>query len=222
MMTDTYRGKTKDVHKRPGLWLLCFKDSVLGRAGVPDAGGNEVVGSEPGRGAASLRVALWTFAVLERAGLPTHCRGAADGGMLIQPGDRLPLEVVVRNAARGSFLARYGSRIAPGAPLGGLVELTLKDDAADDPLLTPEAAAALGLATADELRELDRLARAANRALTAAFAARGLALEDCKLEFARHQETRGLMVIDELGVNTMRVRRGGRELAPAELAAALA
>ena len=77
MMTDTYR-KTKDVHKGPGLWLLRFKDSVSAGTGSPDAGGNEVVGSEPGAARRRWRSRLDPRSWNGR--LPTHCRGAADGG----------------------------------------------------------------------------------------------------------------------------------------------
>ena len=207
MNGSCYCGKTKDVTSQGGLLLLQFKDSVLGRNGQPDPGGNIVVGTEPGRGAACRAVALFTFRVLEHAGIPTHFRGETAGGILVEPCARIPLEVIVRNAARGSFLVRYGALVAPGAPLGGLVELTLKDDAADDPLITPETVRVLGLATAAELAEIDHLARAANHALAAAFAAHGLVIDDFKLEFGRRPDG-SLQVIDEIGVNSMRVRRG--------------
>ncbi|HNW91547.1 MAG TPA: phosphoribosylaminoimidazolesuccinocarboxamide synthase [bacterium] len=213
----TYSGKTKEVGRHGELLLLRFTDRVLGRNGMPDAGGNCVVGSEPGRGARCRAMARWTFAVLAAAGLPTHFRGELPAGLLVEPCARIPLEVIVRNAARGSFIARYGSHIAPGTPLPGLVELTLKDDAADDPLLTPEAAIALGLATAAELADIDRLARAANAALRAAFAAYKMIPDDFKLEFGR-SAAGSLMIIDELGINSMRLSRNGALLSAAELA----
>lgn len=219
-MGHHYCGKTKEVTQQGDLWLMRFTDNVLGRCGRPDPGGNEVIGSEPGRGAACCAVARWAFAVLAAAGIPSHYRGPADGGLLVQPCARIALEVVVRNAARGSFLARYGGHVAPGTPLGGLVELTLKDDATDDPLITPAAVRELGLATAAELAEIDRLARGVNRALSAAFAALGLVLDDFKIEFGR-QPDGTLLVIDDIGVNSMRVRRASSLLSASELAAAV-
>lgn len=219
-MRHHYRGKTKELTQQGELWLMRFTDNVLGRNGRPDPGGNEVIGTEPGRGAACCAVARWTFAALADAGVPTHFRAATDAGLLVQPCARIPLEIVVRNAARGSFLVRYGGHIAAGTPLGGLVELTLKDDAADDPLITPAAVMELGLATAAELAEVERLARAVNGALSAAFTALGLALDDFKIEFGR-QPDGTLMVIDDIGVNSMRVRRDTAFLSASELAAAV-
>ena len=59
-----------DVYKRQV--LLYFKDAVTGTEGRIDSGGNEVIGEVAGKGNASFRLTLYFFALLQKAGIPTH------------------------------------------------------------------------------------------------------------------------------------------------------
>ena len=48
------------------------------------------------------------------------------------------VEVICRYRAVGSFLRRYGMYAKEGQPLDAYVEVTLKDDLRNDPLITDE------------------------------------------------------------------------------------
>lgn len=55
------------------------------------------------------------------------------------------LEVICRYRAVGSFLRRYGAYAQEGDKLDAFVEVTLKDDGREDPPITKDALAMLGL-----------------------------------------------------------------------------
>ena len=68
----------------------------------------------------------------------------------------IPLEVVTRGVAAGSFVKRKPG-VARGALLvPRLVEFFLKDDANHDPLIAPEEIVARGIATPQRSRDDDR------------------------------------------------------------------
>jgi len=115
----------------------------------------------------------------------------------------IPLEVVVRNIAAGSFSKRFG--IEEGTPLERpLIEFYYKNDALGDPLVTDDHALILHLATADDLAELRRLALAVNDLLVRRFREAGLILVDFKLEFGRLPSGE-IVLADEISPDTCRL-----------------
>ena len=69
------------------------------------------------------------------------------------------IEVICRYRAVGSFLRRYGMYAQEGQPLDGYVEITLKDDARQDPPIDKDALVMLGILSDDEYRILKGLTR---------------------------------------------------------------
>lgn len=203
-----YHGKTKDVYDNGegGLRLL-FTDRVTkNAAGEVDPGGNTVAEhTEPGQGEACLLMASAIFSELaEKHGIATHMLACdlpaltmdVRRGVMFAPG----IEWIARWVCTGSFLRRYG--MVPGAHDGmrfaaPVFEITLKDDAAGDPLIVPSALVALGIVDATAMDALlDSNARAM-QAIHGMFAARGLDLWDIKIEWAL--DARGApMLIDEV------------------------
>ena len=136
-----YTGKTKDVFALDnGNYLLKFKDDVTGENGVFDPGANTVGLSIAGVGDVNLRMSVYFFEKLKAAGIKTHYVRAnlADTTMEVLPAKVFGkgLEVICRHRAVGSFFRRYGDYIEEGAPLPAYVEMTFKDDAKGDPLVT--------------------------------------------------------------------------------------
>ena len=217
-----YRGKTKDVFVlKGGNYLLKFKDDVTGENGVFDPGANTVGLSIQGMGRQNLRASVHYFELLKAAGIRTHyVRADAEEGTMevlaAQPFGR-GVEVICRRRAVGSFIRRYGAYIEDGAPLPNYVEMTLKDDAKGDPLITKEALAALHImdegqyeAIVDETRKItDIVARDLEK--------RGLELYDIKFEFGRVPG--GVVLIDEISSGNMRARDHGRNVEALELTA---
>jgi len=111
--------------------------------------------------------------------------------------------VVVRNIAFGSLCKQMP--IESGTPLDPpLLDLYYKDDAFGDPLLTDARLARLGLLTADQRQELERLAFAVNNVLRRFFAEIDLQLVDFKIELGFSGDG-VLLVADEISPDTCRL-----------------
>ena len=100
------------------------------------------------------------FACSISAGLPTHyLNGGEDDDnneMVVRRCNMIPLEVVTRGVAAGSFVKRN-----PGVARGALmvprvIEFFVKDDANHDPMIAPDAIVAQGIANPQRSRRDDR------------------------------------------------------------------
>ena len=213
-----YDGKTKRVFRRGRFLVFRFKDTVLGHSpGKPDPGGNRVIGRLPGKAELATATAVFFFKLLHGHGIRTHfIRQLSPTDIEVFKTEPIPLEVIYRKSAYGSFLRRYRGFVKPFCKLD-MVEFTLKSDELGDPLITRSAIERLRIATQKELQNMEQTTRRAARVLATALADRGLELVDFKLEFGRYAKR--LIVIDALNADSMRVadkrRRilGHRELA---------
>lgn len=205
-----YEGKTKRVLQVGDRVLLKFKDTLTGDAnGNVNPGGDFVVGTLKGKGAASAKVASFIFKLMSEADIATHfLKIISNDEIEIMPTTRIPLEVIYRAKVFGSFLTRYRGHIEPMAPID-LVEFNLKDDALGDPLILRQAIVKLGVASEDDLDQIERSTRKVVSIVSKALGERGLELIDMKLEFGR--KGRELLVIDELSGDTMRVYDPGKK-----------
>ncbi|NJF24242.1 phosphoribosylaminoimidazolesuccinocarboxamide synthase [Thermococcus sp. Bubb.Bath] len=214
-MRRIYRGKTKDVYEDGPYLVFHFKDSILGEDGREDTGGNEVIGERRGKGSAVLDETEFFFRLLERNGIRTHFVERIDKRRArFLKAEKIPLEVIYRELAYGSFLRRYNGWVKELTPLG-IVEFTLKDDALKDPLITEEAIVRLGIASEGEVMEMKEKTRIVAEILREFFCSKGLQLVDFKLEFGRRNGK--LIVIDELSGDTMRIMRDGKLLSQEKL-----
>jgi phosphoribosylaminoimidazole-succinocarboxamide synthase len=217
-MEVLYDGKTKRLVKIDDKLLLQFKDTVLGNAeGKPDPGGNFVIGRIKGKAASSASVAIRFFEFLRRVGIETHfLRKYSATELEILPAESIPLEVIYRARAYGSFLRRYRGAVEPLAELD-IVEFTLKNDALGDPLVESSALPNLGIASPEEVEEMRRKTRTIGKLLHGFLREFGLGLVDVKIEFGRRKGK--LVVIDAINGDTMRVMDGtsGKVLDWAEL-----
>jgi len=206
-----YEGKTKQVLRDGERWILRFKDSVTGDdAGNIDPGGDLAVGELEGKAEASLKTATCFFKMLSEAGVKNHfLRLRSDIEMEVRPSERLDLEVIYRRRAYGSFLTRYRGHVKPMAELD-LVEFNLKDDALGDPLLTPRAVVRLGIATPEEVNQIQKIIRKVGALVQEILAGCELELLDMKLEFGRISGE--LAVVDEISGDTMRVYDSGKKV----------
>ena len=209
-------GKTKDVYKLDnGSYLLKFKDTVTGNSsGESDPGGNTVVGSVDGVGSAALKVTIHYFELLKKSGIHTHYVSAdsSKNEMIVRPAAPFGngLEFVVRYKATGSFVRRFGLYCKEGQELPKVFEVTLKDDAHDDPPATCEILTALNLLTADQYDTIHRETIRVCDIVRDDLKSRGLELIDIKLEFGLVDGR--IALIDEISAGNMRVYKDGRKL----------
>lgn len=192
-----HEGKAKKVFQTENSDLVIqeFKDDAT-------AFNNKKKGSILNKGVVNNAVSCKLFTYLQEQGIPTHfVEKLSDRDMLCKHLDIIKVEVVVRNVAAGSLVRRYGFR--EGTVLDTpIVELYLKDDELDDPLMNDSHAVALGLASHAELETLKSLATRINSLLRDFFAGRKLRLVDFKLEFGRHKGE--ILLGDEISPDTCR------------------
>ncbi|MDP3385694.1 MAG: phosphoribosylaminoimidazolesuccinocarboxamide synthase [Eubacteriales bacterium] len=218
-MERVYVGKTKDVYKKEdGNYLLQFKDDVTGTDGVFDPGANTVGLSIEGAGRAGLRLTQFFFEKINSAGIPTHYIDAniETATMTVKPAVLFGqgVEVILRYRAVGSFFRRYGMYCKEGDMLDGYVEVTLKDDDNNDPLITDEALEMLGIMTKAEYQELVALTRRVGTIVKEEMAKKDLELYDIKFEFGRVGEDRHVALIDEISGGNMRAYKGSQYIQP--------
>jgi len=209
-------GKTKDVYKLPdGNYLLKFKDTVTGHpTGESDPGGNSVIGSVAGVGSGALKMTVFYFELLKKQNIPTHYIGAdlSKNEMIVRPakpfGDGL--EFVVRYKAVGSFVRRFGLYCKEGEELPKVFEVTLKDDAHDDPPATCEILEALKLLTSNQYDSIRNETIKICDIVRDDLKNRGLELIDIKVEFGLVDGK--VALIDEISPGNMRVYKDGKKL----------
>lgn len=137
-----YEGKAKKVFETdvPDELVVSYKDDATAFNGLKK-------GSISGKGAVNNRMTNKLMGYLEEKGVPTHfIRELSERDTLVRRVSIVPLEVIVRNRAAGSFSKRYG--VAEGVVFAApTVEFSYKNDELGDPLLNDSHALALGLAT---------------------------------------------------------------------------
>lgn len=198
-------GKTKIVYAHPddpALAVLFHKDGIT-------AGDGARRNTIPGKGALSGRTAANAFTLLQQAGIATHFIAAPEPNLtVVRRCTMIPLEVVTRRVASGSFLRRYpdiaeGMRFDPP-----LVEFFLKDDARHDPQIGEAEIAAQGIASADEVERMLADGRRVFETLERAWASMNVVLVDLKIEFGRTIDGR-LIVADMIDNDSWRIWPGG-------------
>ena len=197
-----YEGKAKVLFEgpEPGTLVQYFKDDA-------SADNNQKSGTITGKGVLNNRISEYIMSRLNDMGIPTHfVRRLNMREQLVREVDIVPLAIVIRNVAAGSFAQRLG--IAEGTLLPrSIVEYYYQNDALDDPMVSEEHITAFGWATTQELDEIMAMALRVNDFLSGLFLGIGIKLVDIKLEFGRlwtNDEMR-LVVADEISPDSCRL-----------------
>lgn len=198
-LEQLYEGKAKRVFATndPKLLIVDYKDDATAFNGLKK-------GTISGKGVINNQMSNRLMQKLEKAGIPTHfVRELSERETLVKKVAIVPLEVIVRNIAAGSFSKRYGMEegVVFEQPT---IEFSYKNDALGDPLLNTLHARALGLATDTEIEQIKCYAFRINEILKAFWAECGVTLVDFKLEFGRLPD--GTIVLaDEISPDTCRL-----------------
>ena len=194
-----YEGKAKKVYatENPELLIVSYKDDATAFNGLKK-------GTIPGKGVINNRMSNLLMQRLEKAGIPTHfVRQLSDRETLVKRVSIVPLEVIIRNIAAGSFSKRYG--VDEGFVFETpTIEFSYKNDELGDPLLNEYHAIAMKLATREEIDTIKRYAFGVNEQLKAFWAECGVTLVDFKLEFGRLPEG-SIVLADEISPDTCRL-----------------
>lgn len=211
---EVARGKTKVLYEyegQPDVLVVQQLDSISAGDG---ARRNEI----PGKGRLAAQTTARVFRLLNLCGLPTHyLTGGEDDDnneTLVRRCTMIPLEVVIRGAAAGSFVKRNPSVARGSILVPRVVEFFFKDDANHDPLITPDEIIARGIAQPQEVAAMTEIARLTFEILAHAWRRRDVLLVDLKIEFGRlaSGENRGSLVIaDVIDNDSWRIWPQGRE-----------
>ena len=198
-MNQLYEGKAKRVYETedPNLLIVSYKDDATAFNGLKK-------GNIAGKGVINNQMSNRLMMRLAKAGIPNHfVEELNDRDTLVRRVQIVPLEVIVRNIAAGSFSKRYG--IDEGVVFDEpTVEYSYKNDALGDPLLNTSHALALGAATEEEIETIRRYALKVNEFLKAFWLECGVILVDFKLEFGRTADGE-IILADEISPDTCRL-----------------
>ncbi len=193
-----YEGKAKKVFltEDPDALIVSYKDDATAFNGLKK-------GTIAGKGAINNRMSNYLFRVIEREGVPTHyVQEISDRETVVRKVEIVPLEVIIRNVAAGSFSKRLG--VSEGTELvEPTIEFSYKNDELEDPLINSYFAKALKLATQDELETIKKYAFMVNDILKVEFLKAGLRLIDFKIEFGRFHGK--IILADEISPDTCRL-----------------
>lgn len=197
-LEQLYEGKAKKVFltEDPDVVIVDYKDDATAFNG-------EKKGTIVGKGVINNRMTNYIFKVLEEKGVPTHLvEEISDRETAVKKVEIVPLEVIIRNIAAGSFSKRLG--VEEGKKLlCPTLEFSYKNDDLGDPLINSYFAKALGLATQEEIDKISEYAFKVNDVLKEFFLAAGIELVDFKIEFGRYHDE--IILADEISPDTCRL-----------------
>jgi len=198
-LEQIYEGKAKKVYKTddPELYIVDYKDDATAFNGLKK-------GTIAGKGIINNQMSNRLMQMIEQKGVPTHfVKELSERETLVKKVSIVPLEVIVRNIAAGSFSKRYG--VDEGMVFEEpVIEFSYKNDALGDPLLNTDHALALKVATRAEIDTIKSYALKVNSILKAFWAECGVTLVDFKLEFGKTTDG-SIILADEISPDTCRL-----------------
>ena len=193
-----YEGKAKKVFttEDPEVVIVDYKDDATAFNG-------EKKGTIVGKGAINNRMSNHIFKMIEKEGVPTHLvEELSDRETAVKKVEIVPLEVIVRNVAAGSFSKRMG--VEEGRELlCPILEFSYKNDDLGDPFINDDYALALGLASQEEIDKIKSYTKTVNQVMKEYFLSLGLRLIDFKIEFGRFHGD--ILLADEVSPDTFRL-----------------
>ena len=194
-----YEGKAKKVFAtdNPELLIVSYKDDATAFNGLKK-------GSILGKGVINNRMSNLLMQHLTKAGIPTHfVEELNDRETLVKKVSIIPLEVIIRNIAAGSFSKHYG--VDEGFVFDTpTIEFSYKNDELGDPLIGEYHAIAMKLVTGEEIETIKNYAFAINEQLKAFWSECGITLVDFKLEFGKISNG-SIVLADEISPDTCRL-----------------
>ncbi len=193
-----YEGKAKKVYATndPDLVIVDYKDDATAFNG-------EKKGTISGKGVINNKMTNLMFGLLEKEGVPTHLvEEISDRETIVKKVSIVPLEVIIRNVAAGSFSKRMG--VEEGKQLlCPILEYSYKNDDLGDPFINDYYALALGLATKEELDTIAKYAFKVNEFMVGFFKKLNIDLIDFKIEFGKTSDGT-IILADEISPDTCR------------------
>ena len=197
-----YEGKAKQRFEteKPFELVQFFKDDAT----AFNKKKHEIIDS---KGVLNNLISEFIFTYLGNNNIPNHfIERLSPREQLIKKVEIIPIEVVVRNIAAGTFSKRFGIEEGKNMP-ETLIEFNLKDDENDDPLVSEEHIKVFGWAKEDEIETMKKYAFEINTLLKKLFKKINITLVDFKIEFGRYYSNNNYEIIlaDEISPDSCRL-----------------
>ena len=192
-----YEGKAKKVFATddPDIVIVDYKDDATAFNGLKK-------GTIAGKGVINNKMSNMMFRIMEQHGIPTHLvEELSDRETAVKKVQIVPLEVIIRNTAAGSFSKRYRGPEGTKLPTT-VLEFSYKNDELGDPLINDSQALAMQLATPEEIETIKNMALKVNEVMKEFFKTLNINLIDFKLEFGRYHGQ--IVLADEISPDTCR------------------
>lgn len=196
-LAQLYEGKAKKVFATadPDVVIVDYKDDATAFNGLKK-------GTIAGKGVINNRMSNMMFKILEQHGVPTHLvEELSERETAVKKVQIVPLEVIIRNTAAGSFSKRYGVPEGKKLPVT-VLEFSYKNDDLGDPLINDYHALAMELSTPEEIETIKNMAFKVNEVMKEFFKSLNIDLIDFKLEFGRFKGQ--IILADEISPDTCR------------------
>ena len=197
-----YEGKAKQLFEteKPFELVQFFKDDAT----AFNKKKHEIIDS---KGVLNNLISEFIFTYLGNNNIPNHfIERLSPREQLIKKVEIIPIEVVIRNIAAGTFSKRFGIEEGKYLP-ETLIEFNLKDDENDDPLVSEEHMKVFGWAKEDEIETMKKYAFEINTLLKKLFKKINITLVDFKIEFGRYYSNNNYEIIlaDEISPDSCRL-----------------
>lgn len=194
-----YEGKAKKLYRTNQehiLWVEYLNQAMALNGAKKD--------QIQGKGELNNQITSTIFQVLKDEGINSYfIEKISKTEQLVEAVEIIPLEVVVRNVAAGSFSKRLD--IPEGTPLKfPIVEFYYKEDRLDDPMIVEDHIKVLDIATEDEITTIKAMALEIDEVLIKMFKKIGIQLVDYKLEFGKTAAGE-IILADEISPDTCRL-----------------
>lgn len=192
-----YEGKAKKVYATDNadVVIVDYKDDATAFNGLKK-------GTIAGKGVINNKMSNMMFKIMESKGIPTHLvEELSDRETAVKKVEIVPLEVIIRNTAAGSFSKRLGVPEGKKLPVT-VLEFSYKNDDLGDPLINDYHALAMELATPEEIETIKNMAFKVNEVMKEFFKTLNIDLIDFKLEFGRFHGQ--IILADEISPDTCR------------------
>ncbi len=197
-LEQLYEGKAKKVYATndPDLVIVDYKDDATAFNG-------EKKGTISGKGVINNQMTNFMFKMLEKEGVPTHLvEEISERETIVKKVSIVPLEVIIRNVAAGSFSKRMG--VEEGKQLlTPILEFSYKNDDLGDPFINDYYALALGIATKEDIDTISKYAFKVNEFMVNFFKKLNIDLIDFKIEFGKTSDGT-IILADEISPDTCR------------------
>jgi len=194
-----YEGKAKKVfsHDDVEKVIIEFKDDATAFNALKKA-------KFEGKGKLNCLISAKIFEILIDKNIPTHFLELKDENIMVAKKIKvIPLEIVLRNTAYGSLCKQ--TTIKPGTTLAKpLIDIYLKNDELNDPLVTKDRIELMNLLSSKELNFILDLTLKINVILKSFFKNIQLQLVDFKLEFGFDSKN-NIILGDEISPDNCRL-----------------